>query len=577
MTTGHERRQGVPGTRRAAKRQLEGESERDREQWREEGVLTKRPSFANVWARGCNRTLEQARGLLADTDVQERDELSRHTSLLERPRFAGRKRNPGQATQQQRRVRIPTPTLTDALACRVAAEVMQRPFDMWARSAWPTSTGRPALQGWVTLGCKSDECKKSGQCTCGASAQGVATSVPGANRKACRAMKGWLMSGGAPAVVREQRSEWLLQKQMKALRQAAAFHRYFASANHSCSGAALPQVEAHIRWTRTIQRKRGAEQDERVRRTNVRIRQGGVMDRERRFACSIWRVCFKRGRNGGRGALMALVRWKDSRYWPAWKRALKGNNLSAELREEARRLKGAWLRGAACRTGAARAGTPAAVQQGWRRSERRAAAAAAGPTDRTRATGSHSEQAALRGCDIDDDEDLTIDEWLALDSEVRLSNEDEQSELEEESGSSDEQADDDSSAAPEEDIYDAVRVCDVRRRGGRLQALVEWSGDNNGAPWDKTWEPVTGIGAALQQEASAIWERRKAGRRARGRRPRAEQTETSQQQLARARRASEIQRQREDRERRVGRSRESRGTGAGSGPTTRKRSRADGA
>ena len=217
------------------------------------------------------------------------------------------------------------------------------------------------------------------------------------------------------------------------------------------------------------------------------------------------------------------------------------------------------------------------MQQGWRRSERRTSATAAGPTDRAQATGSHSKQAALRGCDIDDDEDLAIDEWLALDSEVRLSNEDEQSELEEESGSSDEQTDDDSSAAPEEDIYDAVRVCDVRRRGGRLQALVEWSGDNNGAPWDKTWEPVTGIGAALQQEASAIWERRKAGRRARGRRPRAEQTETSQQQLARARRASEIQRQREDRERRVGRSRESRGTGAGSGPTTRKRSRADGA
>eukprot|EP00966_Prymnesium_polylepis_P194716 4513952-Prymnesium_polylepis.1 len=66
--------------------------------------------------------------------------------------------------------------LTDALACRVAAEVMQRPFDMWARSAWPTSTSRPPLQGLVTLGCRGDECKTSGKCTCGASAQGVATS-----------------------------------------------------------------------------------------------------------------------------------------------------------------------------------------------------------------------------------------------------------------------------------------------------------------------------------------------------------------------------------------------------------------
>ena len=160
---------------------------------------------------------------------------------------------------------------------------------------------------------------------------------------------------------------------------------------------------------------------------------------------------------------------------------------------------------------------------------------------------------------------------------MRMSNENEQSEPEEGSGSSDEQTDDDSNAAPEEIAYDAVRVCDVRRRGGRLQALVEWSGTNNGVPWDKSWEPVTGIGAALQQEASSIWERRKAGRRARGRRPRAEQTETSQQQLACARRAAELQRQREDRERRVGRSRGSRGTGGSSGPTTRKRSRADGA
>eukprot|EP00966_Prymnesium_polylepis_P187701 4351426-Prymnesium_polylepis.1 len=37
---------------------------------------------------------------------------------------------------------------------------------------------------------------------------------------------------------------------------------------------------------------------------------------------------------------MALIRWKDSKWWPSWKRALKGNNLSAELREEARRLRG---------------------------------------------------------------------------------------------------------------------------------------------------------------------------------------------------------------------------------------------
>eukprot|EP00966_Prymnesium_polylepis_P264365 6107258-Prymnesium_polylepis.1 len=100
MTTGHKHRQGELGTRIAAKRQLEGESERDREQWHEEARLAKRLSFANVWARGCNRTLDHARGLLVDTDAQERDELSQPTFLLERPRFASRKQNSGQAAHQ---------------------------------------------------------------------------------------------------------------------------------------------------------------------------------------------------------------------------------------------------------------------------------------------------------------------------------------------------------------------------------------------------------------------------------------------------------------------------------------------
>eukprot|EP00966_Prymnesium_polylepis_P097022 2247591-Prymnesium_polylepis.1 len=41
---------------------------------------------------------------------------------------------------------------------------------------------------------------------------------------------------------------------MKALRQAAAFHRYFKLANHSCSGAVLPRVDTHIQGR---SRKRG--------------------------------------------------------------------------------------------------------------------------------------------------------------------------------------------------------------------------------------------------------------------------------------------------------------------------------
>eukprot|EP00966_Prymnesium_polylepis_P090786 2101965-Prymnesium_polylepis.1 len=87
------------------------------------------------------------------------------------------------------------------------------------------------------------------------------------------------MSGGVPAVAREQRSERLLQKQTKVLRQAAAFRRYFKSANHSCSGAVLPRVGTHIRWKRVIKKKRGVQWNKHMRRTNARIRQGGEMDR----------------------------------------------------------------------------------------------------------------------------------------------------------------------------------------------------------------------------------------------------------------------------------------------------------
>eukprot|EP00966_Prymnesium_polylepis_P094206 2180620-Prymnesium_polylepis.1 len=92
----------------------------------------------------------------------------------------------------------------------------------------------------------------------------------------------------------------------------------------------------------------------------------------------------------------------------------------------------------------------------------------------------------LRGCGPDDDEDLTIDQWLALDDgnsameEESTSSDDPDSDSDDESPS---ESDDSAPCGSDDTAYDAVRVCAVRRRG-KLQALVEWSGtDSTGAPW----------------------------------------------------------------------------------------------
>eukprot|EP00966_Prymnesium_polylepis_P158127 3654937-Prymnesium_polylepis.1 len=48
------------------------------------------------------------------------------------------------------------------------------------------------------------------------------------------------------------------------------------------------------------------------------VARGRAPDRSNRWACSLWRVCFKRGSKGRRGPLMALIRARDGRWWPSW-------------------------------------------------------------------------------------------------------------------------------------------------------------------------------------------------------------------------------------------------------------------
>ena len=71
---------------------------------------------------------------------------------------------------------------------------------------------------------------------------------------------------------------------------------------------------------------------------------------------------------------MALVRWKDDRWWPSWKRAFapagQPEGLSAELRDEARELRGALLRGMACRSGNAPRNAQSTPRNGQRKSDR---------------------------------------------------------------------------------------------------------------------------------------------------------------------------------------------------------------
>ena len=125
--------------------------------------------------------------------------------------------------------------------------------------------------------------------------------------------------------------------------------------------------------------------------------------------------------------------------------------------------------------------------------------------------------AQLQGCGMDDDEELTIDQWLALDdSGVAIGDgvqHGSESEHEDEWSTSSE----DESVAPAgaEEAFEAEKVCNVRREGV-LQALVEWSGSNGGVPWARSWEPLENLGPGLQWEATVIWEKKKAARRKRG-------------------------------------------------------------
>ena len=80
------------------------------------------------------------------------------------------------------------------------------------------------------------------------------------------------------------------------LRQAVSFERYFKSKHGSCSGAPLEPVGRRITWTRTTRRK---EQQPRERaKLNVLVAKGRAADQSNRFACSLWRVSFKRGKRG---------------------------------------------------------------------------------------------------------------------------------------------------------------------------------------------------------------------------------------------------------------------------------------
>ena len=274
---------------------------------------------------------------------------------------------------------------------------------------------------------------------------------------------------------------------------------------------------------------------------------------------------------------MALVRWKDARCWPTWKRAFapagQKQGLSGALREEARALKGALLRGMACRSGVTTARKAVRPREGSRRSSRMTGAPVA-KRARPGADGCSAANAQLRGCEMDDDEELTVDEWLALDdSGVAIGDGTQcnsESEREDEGSTSSEGE----LAASEggEEVFDAEQVCNVRRRGV-LQALVKWSGSNGGVPWARSWEPIENLGSGLQREAMAIWEKRKAARRKRGWRggPRADGAGEAQ--ATRARAAATAAAQRNAREARAERGRWRGDKGGGRGPTARKRGR----
>ena len=272
---------------------------------------------------------------------------------------------------------------------------------------------------------------------------------------------------------------------------------------------------------------------------------------------------------------MALVRWRDDRWWPSWKRAFapagQPEGLSAELRGEARELRGALLRGMACRAGCTPKNPQPTRRDGQRRSDRLVSNGEAEGSD-ARGTGR-----ALRGCGVDDDEDMTIDQWLALDGEGPMSEDESGSETASDDTGSDPSSDESEQGDAEQDVaYDAIRVRSVRRRG-QLQALIEWSGsDSNGVPWKHSWEPVQDIGPGLQQEAQAMWERAKMRRRGKGRRPGSKLESVQPEDGAAQRAASVAARQRADRAARANRGRRGGDKQGPKGPTTRKRSRGDG-
>ena len=191
-----------------------------------------------------------------------------------------------------------------------------------------------------------------------------------------------------------------------------------------------------------------------------------------------------------------------------------------------------------------------------------------------RADGCSNANAQLRGCDLSDDEELTVDEWLALDdSRAKIGDgvqHDSGSEREDEWSTSS----GDESAAPgvADEAFDVEKICDVRRRGA-LQALVEWSGSNGGVPWASSWEPLENLGPGLQREATAIWERRKAARRKRGRRNRPNEDSAREAQATQVRATAVATAQREARKARAERGRKRGDKRGGSGHTTRKRGR----
>jgi hypothetical protein len=176
------------------------------------------------------------------------------------------------------------------------------------------------------------------------------------------------MSEGMPGVRKDRRGDALLQKeQIQILRQAASFERYLKSTHHSCSGAPLTPVGTRFEWKRVKKKSAGSSRG-RAELHEV-VARGRTPDRSNRWACSLWRVCFKRGSKGRRGPLMALIRWKDGRWWPSWRRAFapagRLESLSAELRTEARALRDALLKGVACRNRGSPQQTTATKSIGW--------------------------------------------------------------------------------------------------------------------------------------------------------------------------------------------------------------------